>query len=469
MGCGTSMPQKRTQWACQYCGIAFAGFAEADWHEKNLCRRRPGGAQQPQQQPPQQQQLHIKCGGCQQVFGAPPGHAQVRCPHCNAVNVCSSMPKGKTPPQTYHQDIGQQPASNLNQGPVQPSGRKRALLVGINYFGTRAELRGCINDVRRMQQLLTNMYGFETSPDCMRVLTDEGRNPSQQPTRSNIIQALRWLVQGAQPGDVLFFHFSGHGAQQEDPSCTEEDCCDETICPVDFQSAGMIVDDEIFDIIVGPLPSGVKLTAVMDCCHSGTGLDLPFELRSGTWKEEDNPCHSAGDVLLISGCQDEQTSSDGGGYGRPQGAMTSALCSTIERNPVQNHTQLLQSLRAELRRGGFDQVPSLTASQPFDATKPFSPCDYIESNRNPTLGRLFRRRKQPKRPGLLKGGLGEMLMAGAVGFVAADMLGGAIMPGLLMGGGGYGEEMASGGGEGFGMLDGIFGGGGLDEGFGGFD
>jgi len=28
---------------------------------------------------------------------------------------------------------------------------------------------------------------------------------------------------------------------------------------------GMIVDDEIFDIIVAPLPSGAKLTAVMDC------------------------------------------------------------------------------------------------------------------------------------------------------------------------------------------------------------
>lgn len=68
----------------------------------------------------------------------------------------------------------------------------------------------------------------------------------------------------------------------------------------------MIVDDEIVDHAVMPLPSGVKLTAVMDCCHSGTGLDLPFLWQRGGWLEEDNPCHSAGDVQLISGCQDNQ-------------------------------------------------------------------------------------------------------------------------------------------------------------------
>lgn len=47
------------------------------------------------------------------------------------------------------------------------------------------------------------------------------------------------------PGDVLFFHFSGHGAQQEDPNGFEEDGMNETILPVDFEHAGMMTDDHI--------------------------------------------------------------------------------------------------------------------------------------------------------------------------------------------------------------------------------
>jgi hypothetical protein len=214
----------------------------------------------------------------------------------------------------------------------------------VNYFGTRARLNGCINDVHHMRAILTSMYGFSSSSGCMKILTDDQSDTRRQPTRSNILSAFDWLVEDVQPGDVLFFHFSGHGAQQKDPSFMEEDGYDETICPFDFDRAGMIVDDEIFDRIVAPLPSGVKLTAVMDCCHSGTGLDLPFTLSRlhGGWQEEDNPCHSAGDVLLISGCQDEQTSSDGGGsYSQPMGAMTTALCKALQRDVIVDHVHLM--------------------------------------------------------------------------------------------------------------------------------
>ncbi len=55
-----------------------------------------------------------------------------------------------------------------------------------------------------------------------------------------------------------------------------DDGMDETICPQDYQRAGMITDDELFGLIVAPLPAGCRLTAIFDCCHSGSGLDLPF-------------------------------------------------------------------------------------------------------------------------------------------------------------------------------------------------
>ena len=54
----------------------------------------------------------------------------------------------------------------------------------------------------------------------------------QMPTKANIIAGLKWLAEGAQAGDVLFFSYSGHGCQEEDPEgefsysghgCQEED------------------------------------------------------------------------------------------------------------------------------------------------------------------------------------------------------------------------------------------------------
>lgn len=91
--------------------------------------------------------------------------------------------------------------------------------------------------------------------------------------------ALCWLVQGCQAGDSLVFHYSGHGSQQRNDTGDEIDGYDETLCPVDYQTQGMIVDDEINATIVRPLPLGVKLHAIVDACHSGTVLDLPFLCR----------------------------------------------------------------------------------------------------------------------------------------------------------------------------------------------
>merc|ERR1712038_970534 len=130
-----------------------------------------------------------------------------------------------------------------------------------------------------------------------------------RPTRANLLKAMSWLVHGVSKGDVLFFHFSGHGAQLPDRTGVERDGYNETLVPCDFhRGARHVTDDEVWSAIVRPLPSGVRLTAVMDCCHSGTGMDLPFEydVASRRWCEDVNPAHSAGDVVLFSGCTDDQ-------------------------------------------------------------------------------------------------------------------------------------------------------------------
>ncbi len=157
------------------------------------------------------------------------------------------------------------------------TGRKRALLIGINYVGSASQLRGCINDVKNIRQFIVDKFRFPTDADSMRVLTDDGAGHGQ-PTRANIIAGMKWLIEGAKSGDSLFIHYSGHGATSKDvsPNTDEADAQDETLVPVDYQTAGMIVDDDIFDMMVAPLPQGVRLTAIMDCCHSGSVFDLPY-------------------------------------------------------------------------------------------------------------------------------------------------------------------------------------------------
>ncbi|KAI9450159.1 peptidase C14, caspase domain-containing protein [Lactarius psammicola] len=74
-----------------------------------------------------------------------------------------------------------------------------------------------------MATFLHDYLGFEWND--MRVLTDDQTIPN----RNNIIEAMHWLVEGAQPGDTLFYYFSGHAMQIKDIDGDELDECDE--CP----------------------------------------------------------------------------------------------------------------------------------------------------------------------------------------------------------------------------------------------
>lgn len=162
------------------------------------------------------------------------------------------------------------------------TGKRKALLIGINYAGTSAALAGCINDANNVKRFLQLTYHYRDEDIVL--LTDDARNPAQIPTRQNILRAMGWLVAGAQPNDSLFFHYSGHGGQTQDLDGDEDDGNDETIYPCDFKQTqpGHIVDDEMHDIMVRPLPAGCRLTAIFDSCHSGSALDLPYIYSTGS-------------------------------------------------------------------------------------------------------------------------------------------------------------------------------------------
>ena len=89
----------------------------------------------------------------------------------------------------------------------QCTGRRKALLIGINYFNQRGQLRGCINDVRNMSAYLVENFGYKR--EDMVILTDDQQNDMSQPSKKNILRAMHWLVKDARPNDSLFFHYSG--------------------------------------------------------------------------------------------------------------------------------------------------------------------------------------------------------------------------------------------------------------------
>ncbi|OBZ72373.1 Metacaspase-1 [Grifola frondosa] len=214
------------------------------------------------------------------------------------------LPGAPPRPPTQHQQYGPVfEGSNHQQQQLQfqysqCTGKRKALCIGINYFGQKSELKGCINDARNVKRFLESEYGYKE--DDIVMLTDDAQNPRQVPTFQNIIAAMQWLVRGAQPNDSLFFHckYSGHGGQTKDLDGDEADGYDEVIYPVDFQSSGHIVDDMMHDILVKPLPPGCRLTAIFDSCHSGSVLDLPYIYSTEGKIKEPNLAAEAGQGLL---------------------------------------------------------------------------------------------------------------------------------------------------------------------------
>eukprot|EP00775_Hariotina_reticulata_P010905 gene10905-11059_t len=254
-----------------------------------------------------------------------------------------------------------------NPAPPGSRGRKKALLVGCCYPGTSQALNGCINDVQCIEYCLKHRFGFN-QPGSIVVLRDDQRHPDYVSTRANILRGIQWLMQDQRPGDSLFFHFSGHGSQQADFTGDELDGQDETILPTDYHSAGMIVDDELNALMVQPLQYGVMLHALIDACHSGTAMDLPYRAKYSdgrfSWKLKSRVIKgtSGGTAFQFGACKDSQVAADtnamsGSAY---TGAATFSFIDAVERyGTQQTYASLLQHMMETLRQ---QQGPGGTSS-----------------------------------------------------------------------------------------------------------
>jgi hypothetical protein len=273
------------------------------------------------------------------------------------------------------------------------------LLVGINqYPQPGARLKGCVNDVLSTGKLLTENFGFKL--DDVRLLVDD------RATTAAIRERLGWLVEGAGPGSVLFFHYSGHGSQVRDRDGDElEDTLDEILCPYDLNWDDPFTDDELAKYIAR-VPDGAVMTLLLDCCHSGTGTreffkepalgrsptlrylvpppDVAFRAaaaveidaartersvsmsgrRRGVTLRRFGAAFTEQNAVLIAGCRSDQTSADAWIENDYHGALTYSVTSALRAGSFSlSNRQLVEDAGTYLETNGYDQVPQLEAPE----------------------------------------------------------------------------------------------------------
>ncbi|KAJ7031061.1 peptidase C14, caspase domain-containing protein [Mycena alexandri] len=151
-------------------------------------------------------------------------------------------------------------------------GQKRALLIGIRKSTGYPKLEAAHGDVYGMRDMLLDVWGYTEAQ--ITVIFDDNVEDHVQPTRANILRAIADFVKDVKEDDHLVFHYAGHSMQVESPrSNSEDDGKDECLVPMDGEE-NKIVDNELHDCLIKPLPSGSHLVAILDTCHAGSLLHL---------------------------------------------------------------------------------------------------------------------------------------------------------------------------------------------------
>lgn len=176
---------------------------------------------------------------------------------------------------------------------AQAKGRKFGLFVGINaYQGGINPLKGCVSDATRMRDAMISKFGFRAADTTL--LTDAAA------TRDAILANLQNLQTQAGVGDLVVFHYSGHGTLFPDQYSEEQDetqmiymeapddkgvmqvmyprgTYDSAIVPVDARSTtsgkpwrNLILDDELYAVLGAITRKGAQVVLISDSCHSGS-------------------------------------------------------------------------------------------------------------------------------------------------------------------------------------------------------
>lgn len=240
--------------------------------------------------------------------------------------------------------------------------KKFALLIGINYKHSKSELRGCINDVENMKNILISKYKYKA--ENIKMLT-ENEPKNSWPTSINIIAQLKELIRKSYDDcSEIWIHYSGHGSNVKDYNGDEKDGRDEVIIPLDYSKYGVISDD-VLNRYIKYFPDKLRVICFFDCCYSGTILDLKYKyIGDDEYAVENENDKTKGNVVMISGCSDTQTSADSYINNTWSGAMTAAFLYSItySEEGQLNFIQLLNSMRVYLEKSRYSQIPQLTSA-----------------------------------------------------------------------------------------------------------
>ena len=174
-----------------------------------------------------------------------------------------------------------------------------ALLIGVNfYFPHRLpegncykNLKGCVQDINHVETYLKNTFNL-TPDQIIKLTATASDNPEQPqeppellPTYENIVNKFKEVTAKAQPQDLVYIHYSGHGGRAK---TIYEDikgfaAFDEALVPTDIgqPNSRYLRDLELAKLLDDMVQKQLAVTVVFDSCHSGGAT------RDET-KEEDN-------------------------------------------------------------------------------------------------------------------------------------------------------------------------------------
>ena len=251
---------------------------------------------------------------------------------------------------------------------------KKALLIGINYLSIPANtLKGCINDIENMQEVLIGGLQYDSSNI---VMMRDDLSGNVVPTRQNILDHLNALVAESSSCSEIWIHYSGHGTQI--PNITDQLVAidasshviynlDQALVPVDYRTDGFITDKELFSII-----KNIKCRAflIFDCCHSASLCDLEWEFQYVS-KNKYNKSHYSNKVIanpniyMISGCKDSQTSLSVFDVSLNEyvGVLTESLINCLKTMKYTGSIIALhENICMKILNGGYVQTPILSCT-----------------------------------------------------------------------------------------------------------
>ncbi|MEZ5463532.1 caspase family protein [Dokdonella sp.] len=269
---------------------------------------------------------------------------------------------------------------------------KHALIIGVDHYPNldpKYQLSGCVNDARLIRQVLIEHFSF---PEANIVSLH-----NEAASRQGILGAMEQLVESVEDGDVVFFHYSGHGSRRTAVSDEEGTGKDSTIMPSDSGRDPLpnldIVDKEINLWLQRLSAKTHSLSLLFDCCHSGTITRDPFAARVRAAPDDSRSLSAMGidpetvprtaqarssreqgwlalsdAYVVMSGCRDNQYASEfseqRGGETIRNGALTYHLVSAlVEARPGTTFRDVFETAQARVNGQFPAQNPQIEGAK----------------------------------------------------------------------------------------------------------